>query len=192
MAGQPEGGARNTAKRAAGIVVLRRLPAGWQCLLLRAYRNWDFPKGLVEEGEMPLQAALREVREETGLAALRFPWGRMPQRESRAEALDSRSAAWACTVLQRAEKYHGGNFSAFPCGTDFRETGPYAGGKVARYYAAVADDGELTLPVSPALGRPEHHAFRWLDFDQAARLLAPRLRPILDWARGLTARAESA
>lgn len=192
MAGQPEGGARNTAKRAAGIVVLRRLPAGWQCLLLRAYRNWDFPKGLVEEGEMPLQAALREVREETGLAAMRFPWGRMPQRESRAEALDSRSAARACTVLQRAEKFHGGHFSAFPCGTDFRETGPYAGGKVARYYAAVADDGELTLPVSPALGRPEHHAFRWLDFDQAARPPAPRLRPILDWARGLTARAESA
>lgn len=151
MAGRPEGGARNAGKRAAGIVVLRRLPAGWQCLLLRAYRNWDFPKGLVEEGEMPLQAALREVREETGLAALRFPWG-----------------------------------------TDFRETGPYADGKVARYYAAVADDGEVTLPVSPALGRPEHHAFRWLDFDQAARLLAPRLRPILDWARGLTARAESA
>jgi 8-oxo-dGTP pyrophosphatase MutT (NUDIX family) len=98
VAGQPEGGARNAAKRAAGIVVLRRLPAGWQCLLLRAYRNWDFPKGLVEEGEMPLQAALREVREETGLAAMRFPWGsadlfsaavrgRMPQRESRAEAL---------------------------------------------------------------------------------------------------------
>lgn len=73
MAGQPEGGARNAAKRAAGIVVLRRLPAGWQCLLLRAYRNWDFPKGLVEEGEMPLQAALREVREEPALRRCGFP-----------------------------------------------------------------------------------------------------------------------
>ena len=44
-------------------------------LLLRAYRNWDFPKGLVEPGEQPLDAALREVREETTLENLAFDWG---------------------------------------------------------------------------------------------------------------------
>jgi 8-oxo-dGTP pyrophosphatase MutT (NUDIX family) len=43
--------------------------------MLRAYRNWDFPKGLVEPGEEPLGAARREVAEETGIADLRFPWG---------------------------------------------------------------------------------------------------------------------
>jgi 8-oxo-dGTP pyrophosphatase MutT (NUDIX family) len=43
--------------------------------LLRAYRNWDFPKGLVEPGEQPLDAALREVREETTLENLAFDWG---------------------------------------------------------------------------------------------------------------------
>jgi 8-oxo-dGTP pyrophosphatase MutT (NUDIX family) len=46
-----------------------------QYLLLRAYRNWDFPKGLVEPGEQPLEAALREVREETTLENLAFDWG---------------------------------------------------------------------------------------------------------------------
>jgi len=46
-----------------------------QYLLLRAYRNWDFPKGLVEPGEQPLDAALREVREETTLENLAFDWG---------------------------------------------------------------------------------------------------------------------
>ncbi len=46
-----------------------------QYLLLRAYRNWDFPKGLVEAGESPLNAALREVREETTLENLVFDWG---------------------------------------------------------------------------------------------------------------------
>jgi 8-oxo-dGTP pyrophosphatase MutT (NUDIX family) len=46
-----------------------------QYLLLRAYRNWDFPKGLVEPGEQPLDAAVREVREETTLKNLAFDWG---------------------------------------------------------------------------------------------------------------------
>ena len=43
--------------------------------MLRAYRNWDFPKGVVEPGENPLYAAVREVREETSLDALDFRWG---------------------------------------------------------------------------------------------------------------------
>lgn len=44
-------------------------------LLLRAYKNWDFPKGLVEPGELPLDAAVREVKEETTLDNLSFEWG---------------------------------------------------------------------------------------------------------------------
>jgi bis(5'-nucleosidyl)-tetraphosphatase len=44
-------------------------------LLLRAYRNWDFPKGIVEPGEAPIDAALREVREETMLDDISFDWG---------------------------------------------------------------------------------------------------------------------
>lgn len=44
-------------------------------LLLRAYRNWDFPKGIVEAGEEPIDAALREVKEETTLDDLSFDWG---------------------------------------------------------------------------------------------------------------------
>jgi len=43
--------------------------------MLRAYRNWDFPKGLVEEGETPLAAARREVAEETGITELRVAQG---------------------------------------------------------------------------------------------------------------------
>jgi bis(5'-nucleosidyl)-tetraphosphatase len=43
--------------------------------MLRAYRNWDFPKGLVEPGEDPLAAARREVREETLIEDLEFDWG---------------------------------------------------------------------------------------------------------------------
>ncbi|MDE2051930.1 MAG: NUDIX domain-containing protein [Gammaproteobacteria bacterium] len=59
----------------AGVVVLRRGAAGWLFLMLRAYRNWDFPKGMVEPGEDPLAAARREVREETLIEDLEFRWG---------------------------------------------------------------------------------------------------------------------
>lgn len=54
---------------------MRRGPADWLFLMLRAYRNWDFPKGGVEAGEEPLAAARREVREETLIEDLEFNWG---------------------------------------------------------------------------------------------------------------------
>ncbi|ROR34292.1 bis(5'-nucleosyl)-tetraphosphatase [Inmirania thermothiophila] len=59
----------------AGFVLVRRGDGGWRYLMLRAYRNWDFPKGLVEPGESPLEAARREVAEETGLDELVLRWG---------------------------------------------------------------------------------------------------------------------
>ena len=128
--------------RAAGAVVFRRSEHGVRLLLLRAYSNWDFPKGLVEPGEEPLAAARREVAEETGLAGL-----------------------------------------AYPFGDEFRETLPYAGRKVARYYLAETGESKIELPVSPELGRPEHHEYRWASFDEAEELLPPRLAVVLEWAR---------
>lgn len=58
-----------------GAVVVRKTDDGWLTLMLRAYRNWDFPKGLCEEGESPIDAAIREVGEETGITDLDFAWG---------------------------------------------------------------------------------------------------------------------
>lgn len=133
------------AKFSAGMVVLRRFGDAWRCLMLRAYRNWDFPKGEVEAGENALAAARREVQEETSLAALDMRWG---------EA--------------------------------FCETEPYRGGKVARYYLAESPRGEITLPVSTELGRPEHHEYRWVSFEEAQRLAPPRLQPIVAWAERLS------
>lgn len=59
----------------SGIVIVRRRDGCWTYLLLRAYQHWDFPKGLVEAGESPLEAACREVTEETTLSELNFRWG---------------------------------------------------------------------------------------------------------------------
>ena len=61
----------------AGVVVVRNVKGSWLFLMLRAYRNWDFPKGLVEPGEQPLAAAIREVQEETLIEELQFTWGEL-------------------------------------------------------------------------------------------------------------------
>jgi 8-oxo-dGTP pyrophosphatase MutT (NUDIX family) len=58
-----------------GAVVVRETPSGTRLLMLRVFRHWDFPKGLMEKGESPHETMLREVREESSIADLTFPWG---------------------------------------------------------------------------------------------------------------------
>ena len=60
--------ARAQPETSAGGVVYRRDGGGPLFLLIRdSYQNWGFPKGHVESGERAEDAALREVREETGI-----------------------------------------------------------------------------------------------------------------------------
>jgi len=74
---------------------------------------------------------------------------------------------------------------AFSWGHDFQETVPYGPGKVARYYVAKTRQATVILPISKELGRPEHHEYRWVNYEEARALLAPRVQPILDWAHAL-------
>lgn len=73
---RPRGPRRNTETReevSAGGIVVRRTAGPPLFLVIRdSYRNWGFPKGHLEDGEAPADAALREVSEETGLASLRL------------------------------------------------------------------------------------------------------------------------
>lgn len=125
----------------AGVVIVRRFDDRYRYLLLRAGNYWDFSKGMVEPGEDPLAAAIREVEEETTLTGLDFRWGH-----------------------------------------PFTETEPYGKNKIARYYVAESPQGEVFLPVTEELGKPEHDEFRWMEYDAARGLLVPRVLAVLDWA----------
>jgi len=62
--------------RSYGVVPVDRTNLGLPIfLILRAYQNWDFPKGGADAGETPLQAATRELKEETGLRQFSYAWG---------------------------------------------------------------------------------------------------------------------
>lgn len=63
---------RARVEHSAGGVVLRRLDGVVHVLLiLDPYENWGLPKGHLEDGEGSRAAAVREVREETGLDGVR-------------------------------------------------------------------------------------------------------------------------
>ena len=65
-------GRRAQRETSAGGVVVRRFADGTpRFLLIRdSYKNWGLPKGHLERGEPPAQAARREVAEETALSDL--------------------------------------------------------------------------------------------------------------------------
>ncbi len=125
-----------------GIVLARPTDDGLKTLLLRAWHHWDFPKGLMEDGETPMEAARREVQEETSIDSIEFAWG---------------------------DRY--------------METGPYSRGKTARYYLASTNQSDVVMGPSPETGEPEHHEWRWVSFDEAYDMTAPRVRSVVQWAR---------
>ena len=134
----------SSGKRAAGIAIVHDPGGHRRYLILRAFRNWDLPKGRLEAGETTLAAAIRETREETGIVELSFTWGE--------QHLDTEA---------------------------------YAGGKVVTFYVAEVHALDVSLPVNPALGRAEHHEYRWVTLEQGLELVVPRLQRILTWADGV-------
>lgn len=60
-------------ERSAGAVIFKSRGNKIYYLLLRyKARHWDFSKGKIEKGETPKEAAIREIKEETGIAEIKF------------------------------------------------------------------------------------------------------------------------
>lgn len=128
-------------RRSAGVIpILKKKERRF--LLLRSFNYWDFPKGMIEKNENPLDAAKRELLEETGINQVNFPWGE-----------------------------------------SFVETPPYSNGKVARYYLGEVTQEEVHLGINPEIGKAEHQEYRWVTYQEATRLLGPRLLSVLEWAQ---------
>lgn len=131
--------------KSAGIILVRKNEQKWEYLLLRCFKYWDFPKGEIDHNESPLQAALRELKEETSIHQVSLSWG-----------------------------------------NEFYETEIYGKGKTACYYLAeVSGHAEVKLLANPENGIVEHHEYRWLTFDEASKLLVPRVLKALKWAHHL-------
>lgn len=137
----PGRSSRTEKRLSAGTIVVRESEHGLLFLLLRAFKHWDFPKGMVEDDETPLQAAQRETTEESGISELDFRWGE-----------------------------------------GFYETPPYNRGKIARYYIAHTTQDAVSIAPNPVTGELEHVEFRWVSFEQAWRLVSPRVQKVLSWA----------
>lgn len=60
------------SETSCGIIPVKKIDGKWHVLLVQHRAgHWAFPKGHLEFGESPEQAAIRELREETGLSIVR-------------------------------------------------------------------------------------------------------------------------
>lgn len=84
----------------------------------------------------------------------------------------------ALAELQDATGIHDLDFN---WGEDYRETVPYADGRVSRYYVAQARNPEVALRQPPGADSAEDHEYRWVTFEEAEDILPPRLAVVLDW-----------
>jgi 8-oxo-dGTP pyrophosphatase MutT (NUDIX family) len=161
--------------RAAGGAVWRRVPTGVEVVLVHrpAYDDWAFAKGKLEPGETDEEAAVREVREETGLPCrlgTELPSTTYVDGQGRPKMV----RYWSMTVVR----------------------GPVVRGGVARGGApAVAssfEDSPSDAPLAPEpKARREVDDVRWFSLENARRRLTyPRDVVVLDALSDLLSRSD--
>lgn len=128
----------------AGIIFVRNNNGKYLYLLLRSYNFWNAPKGHVETGETPLDAAIREVKEEADIDSpdINFKWGK--------------------------ESYI---------------TEPFKKGKkIDIFFVAETTKENISLPINPDLGHPEHEEYKWMTYEEAMSITNERIGKAITWA----------
>jgi 8-oxo-dGTP pyrophosphatase MutT (NUDIX family) len=151
----------------AGVLIID----GDDVLVLRAYRNWGFPKGHAERGEGPIDTAVRETAEETTLIV------------GEDYTLTGDVAPSITYKTSKRDKATGKSRTVL---------------KTATYFLATrTSDKEPFLPVSDELGRPENDEWRWVPISslgntdpEAGIVFAPRLEPVVNYLMSLDGSAD--
>ena len=114
----------------AGILLFRQSRGETEILLIKPggpfWRNkdagaWMIPKGMVEPGETPAQAALREFTEETGVAIDRVPFPLATVRQAGGKVVEAFAVEGDCDAAAvRSNEFQvewppkSGRFQAYP------------------------------------------------------------------------------
>ena len=116
--------------RSAGVLLYRYASSRLEVLLAlpggpfwrgRDVGAWQIPKGAIEEGEVPAQAARREVEEELGIQLAGEPWPLMQIRQSGGKWVDAfaleqdvDAAAITSIAFEMEWPLRSGRFQSFP------------------------------------------------------------------------------
>ncbi len=113
--------------------------------------SWQMPQGGIDRGEEPVEAAIRELREETGVTS--------------------------ATLLAEAPDWYAYDLPASIVTGAWR--GRYRG-QTQKWFAFrfVGDEREINILAPPGGYRPEFSAWRWEDMDRLPDLIIPFKRDV--------------
>ena len=140
----------------AGILLFRRTSGETEVLLVKPggpfWRKkdvgaWMIPKGMIEPGETPVQAALREFEEEVGIKLELDPFPLCQVRQAAGKIVEAFGAEGDLDASKIRSIY-------------FKIEWPPRSGSLQSY--------------------PEVSQGRWMNMNEARRLMLPSQRPILD------------
>ncbi len=154
-------------ERSAGAVIFRKAGRKIYYLLLHyELGHWDYVKGHIEKGEKPIDAVLREAKEETGLADLEIIPGfkhamryffRGKVTPTGAKATGTNHVRFASAVLVKAPKQE-------------------IIMKFVTFYLAQSRTAKIKLSY-------EHIGYKWLSYKEARELLTfENAKEVLDKA----------